>query len=313
MGKRDKTGRLFFSDEEVFAELMNLHIYGGKQVVKETNLKILSRSYPLYGTGGADKERDVIMRDERSRIRYGLELQDKSDFTMTERVRMYDACEYEEQIRTLAKIHKKRKKDGILPEDRNRIHVNDRIDPVVTMVLYLGEGKWKGRDHLSELFGIDDELKELLGPVMPEEYIRIVEADYVDPKQYSTELHAFFKAMQCRGNKQALDEVMEEDEFHQLSWEAQEAISAYLNIPELWKKVKKEGIEMCQAYQELKEDWKNEGMEKGIKEGKRKGKREERTAIIQRMIKKGLDEDQIINLIECTKAEYARAVKLGKR
>lgn len=66
-----------------------------------------------------------------------------------------------EQIRTLAKIHKKRKKDGILPEDRNRIHVNDRIDPVVTLVLYLGEGKWKGRDHLSELFGIDDELKEL--------------------------------------------------------------------------------------------------------------------------------------------------------
>lgn len=75
-------------------------------------------------------------------------------------------------------------------------------------------------------------------------------------------------------------------------------------------------MEMCQAFRELEEDWQNEGMEKGIKEGikegKRKGKREERTAIIQRMIKKGLDEDQIINLIECTKAEYAKAAKTAK-
>lgn len=305
MGKRDKTGRLFFSDEEVFAELMNLHIYEGKQVIKEANLKILPRSYPLYGTGGADKERDVLMRDERSRIRYGLELQDESDLTMTERVRMYDACEYEEQIRTLAKIHKKRKKDGILPEDRNRIHVNDRIDPVVTLVLYLGEGKWKGRDHLSELFGIDDELKELLGDIMPDDHIRVVEADYVDPEQYSTELRAFFKAMQCRKNKKELYELMRTEEFQQLSGEAQEAIASHLKNPKLLKKMKEEkNMEMCQAFRELEEDWQNEGMEKGIKEGK--------LQVVRQMIKEGLDKAIILKCTQCTEAEYAKAAKTAK-
>ena len=52
----------------------------------------------------------------------------------------------------------------------------------------------------------------------------------------------------------------------------------------------------CQAYQELKEDWKNE----------------ERTVIIRQMIREGLDKAIILKCTQCTEAEYAKAAKTAK-
>jgi len=38
MGKKDMTGRTFFSDRERFAELINVHLYHGEKILLPENL-----------------------------------------------------------------------------------------------------------------------------------------------------------------------------------------------------------------------------------------------------------------------------------
>ncbi|MCH5279895.1 MAG: hypothetical protein J1E61_00390 [Lachnospiraceae bacterium] len=128
------------------------------------------------------------------------------------------------------------------------------------------------------------------------------------PEQYTTELRAFFRAMQCRGDKRRLDELMGTEEFRQLSEEAQMAIATHLNISELETEVRG-GKKMCRAYEELKKDWRQEGRQEGRKEGIETGKTEEKLQVIQQMIKEGLDEALIQRVTRCTEAEYAKAVR----
>lgn len=60
---------------------------------------------------------------------------------------------------------------------------------------------------------------------------------------------------------------------------------------------------MCKAFQDL--------MKEERRNGKREGKREEKLLIIHRMIKSGCDEVFINKMTNCTKEEYAAAVKLN--
>lgn len=304
MGKIDQTGRLFFGDEEVFAELINVHIYGGKQVVNKANLIKIEKDYPLYRTKGRDKERDILMRDKRSHIRYGLELEIGPDYSMPERVYLYDACDYEKQIRKIIKPRDNNGEDFNFSENKSGFQKGDRIDPVITLVLYLGEGRWKGRNHLSELFRINSELKDLLGQELPDIHIRLIEADYVDPEQYSTELKIFFRAMQYRRNKEKLRRLMRSEEFQKISGEAEEAIRACLGHKQLSDKMKKGKMPMCKAIDGMLKDSEKAGMKKGLEK--------ERTTIVQKMIKEGLDKAIILKCTQCTEAEYARAAKAAK-
>lgn len=95
MGKMDVKDRPFFSDAGRFAELINRNIYHGKKILLPENLELLRRRYPsLSGTSG-NKERDVLMRDKRGNICYGMEIETESDCSMPERIMTYEACEYE--------------------------------------------------------------------------------------------------------------------------------------------------------------------------------------------------------------------------
>lgn len=48
------------------------------------------------------------MYDERKKIYYGLEIETESDYSIPERIMVYDVSEYEEQIK---EIHKKNKEN----------------------------------------------------------------------------------------------------------------------------------------------------------------------------------------------------------
>ena len=40
---------------------------------------------------------------------------------------------------------------------------SDIFLPTVTVVLYLGEGRWQGRIKLSQMFGMSEDVKNLIG------------------------------------------------------------------------------------------------------------------------------------------------------
>lgn len=212
MGRKDIAGKEFFADCERFAELMNVIVYNGGDVVRADNLIRLERTYPSPLRDG-EKSRDILMKDTVQNICYGLELE--------------------------------------------------------------------------------------------------TEADYVDAGMCKTDLREFFHALQCRTDKGKLRALLHTEQFRNLKEETEWAIAVYLDRKKLTKKMKREGIGMCQALDELMEDkkWegKREGKREGMREGKQAGRKEEKRAIIRRMLQEGMDKALIRRVADCTEAEVEMA------
>ena len=169
MSDKDITEKLLESYNDVFADIVNVLLFDGRQLVREDALDDADR---LSEYKAADElhgqERDVakFWRGEGD-IRiclYGLENQTGIDTDIPLRVVSYDGAGYRAQL--LAdkdKDGKKRKKPRF---------------PVVTLVLYFGEDKWKRPRSLLECLKIPDELK----PYVSDYKVNVFEIAWLPPE-----------------------------------------------------------------------------------------------------------------------------------
>lgn len=308
MGRKDIVGRDYFSDRERFAEILNVHLYYGNQVVSAESLICRQRSYPSLAEVYGEKSRDILVEDTWRRINYGMELETESDYSMPERIMVYDACEYEQQIRKIYKQHREKNDFNDYGEKKSRLKMTDYLHPTVTFVMYLGEGHWEGKTRISEMFQITDQDMEFLDSKLHDYDFLLLEADYVNPEDYQTDLKEFFQAMQCRRDRQRLRKLLKSENFMDLRPETELAIASHLNVKKLVHKMKKEKLPMCKAFDDLMKEERQNGKKEGRREGKREGKRQERFLIIKRMYKKGIEETLIREITGCTKKEFATAV-----
>ena len=317
------TGRVFFSDKERFAELLNLHLYHGAKVLSSENLVQRKREYSSLADVYGQKNRDILMEDTKNRICYGVELETEADYSMPERIMVYDACEYEHQIRAICRKHQEEGTFEEFRDRKSRMKKEDFLLPTVTVVLYLGEGHWEGKRRLTDLFPLPVYAAESSGNGICDYTFSLLEADFLSTEDHRTDLKEFFQAMQCRQDRERLKKLLRSDGFQRLGPETELAIAAHLNIRRLVRRMRKGEVPMCKAFDDLmQEERRNgrkegmergieKGLEKGIKKGKKEGKKEgnkaERLGIIGRMKKEGLEEAQIIRLTRCTKEEHAAA------
>ncbi|MCM1216737.1 MAG: hypothetical protein NC331_05315 [Lachnospiraceae bacterium] len=302
MGKIDILDKRFFEDRTRFAELVNTEIYRGERILVPHELESLRRSYPSLGTVSGEKTRDVLMRDRKHDICYGLEIETESDYSMPQRVMVYDASEYEHQIREIHKIHKEKGEYVDYRSRKSRMQQDDFLIPVLTMVLYLGEGQWKGKRGLLELLRISPELRKQLGSRFQDYEFPLIEADCVDPKNYDTDLREFFQAMQCRGNLSRLEELFHKEGREKLNHETELVISAHLGDRRLFQQVE-EGVLMCKALEDLSK----REREIGRQEGTKQGAKQEKERVLRKMLQAGLEESLIMNILNCTKEEVTAA------
>ncbi len=304
MGRKDIAGKAYFSDGKRFAELMNEHLYHGNRILTAKNLIKREWGYPSLPGVYGEKERDILMEDVVQKIYYGMELETASDHSMPERIMVYDACEYERQIRAICRSHHERKEYKNFYEKKSRMIEEDYLLPTVTVVLYLGEGHWQGRTRLSELFGISEQNRKQLGMRLHEYDFLLIEADYVNAEIYQTDLRQFFQAMQCRKDRKKLRDLLRADDFAHLAPETELAIATHLQVRKLVNKMRREEMSMCKAFDDLmKEERRN-----GKIEGRREAEKKIRKKIIKKMYRKGMEETLIREITECTKKEFAAAV-----
>ncbi len=297
MGKKYIMDRPFFSDRERFAELVNAVLYGGRQILLPVNLVLHRRKYPSLSSAGGESERDVLMEDAVQNICYGIEIETESDYSMPERVINYDVCDYGFQMRELDRGHRAKKDYSSYRERKSRMKKSDFLCPVVTIVLYLGEGHWEGGQKLSQMFHLSSGLRELLGTNLHDYDFPLIEADFVDPALFDTDLRAFFQAMQCRRDRDKLKDLLQTQAFRCLSSEAERVIARHLHIKSLICRMEKEELPMCKAFDDL--------MKEERSEGKREGKREEKLRIIRQMAQAGFEETMIRRITKCTREELA--------
>ena len=126
MGEKDIAEKTLEAWNDVFADIVNVLLFKGKQVVKEDELEAATPTSAFKaGKKLHQQERDVAKFWKNGEIKIsllGFENQSIADPKMPLRVISYDGASYKQQL-----LDKKLKKNF----------------PVVTLVLYFGEEHWK--------------------------------------------------------------------------------------------------------------------------------------------------------------------------
>ena len=142
MGQKDIAEKTLEAYNDVFADIVNVLIFNGKQTIKEKDLEDETPRSCIKIDGKLhEQERDVAKFWKNSNIRialYGLENQTEPDVDMPLRISSYDGAAYKEQL---------------LNDERKERY------PVVTLVLYFGSNHWNKPKTLYERLIISDELK----------------------------------------------------------------------------------------------------------------------------------------------------------
>lgn len=272
MGKKNIVWNDYISQRERFADFFNGMVFQGRQLVLPENLiELDSKLWRRHQTRKSYHEyiRDTVKlwNYEGKRYILSLEPEELFHYALPVKYMNYESLEYDRQYKEVMKRHRE-KQDLTSDEYLSGFAVSDRLMPVVTIGVYLGERKWNGFSRLSEMTGmteISGEVKECIAPFLNEFHVNRVDIHMLETSDiFQTDLREVFGFLKRQGNKEKLKRYVEENEgFRHLREDAYDVLSIYGGNENL--SLRKEeyrtegGIDMCTALRELVEDAKEEG------------------------------------------------------
>lgn len=290
--KTDTTTKDYISDADVFADIFNYYIYGGRQVILPEQLKECDTTKIAlpYGADGqrvpVQKFRDVQKLYtgktgmELELIIYGAENQTEIHYAMPVKNNLYDALDYTAQVEQIAKLHKRKReqekeKKPSHGEFLSGFWKEDRLIPSVTVTIYFGSDEWDGPLSLFDMMTVTDSdvLKcidnyhvHLIAPaLMADEEIMKFQSSF-------REVMLFIKYSKDKGK---LNEILKSNEkrFRQLERRAVDVIEVITNSGIKYGENEEE-VDVCQAIQEMRRESEQEGRRLGEQEGRLKASKE---------------------------------------
>ena len=286
--EKDSLTKRFMERPEVFADAFNLLIYDGEKVIQPSELKALDTT-EIAIPYGADsdaapeqKYRDVFksrvaMMDGRAAyLLLGVENQSEIHYAMPVRNMVYDALQYSAQVAAKAKAHRKEKNstDGqkiSSGEYLSGFYRNDKLIPVITLVIYFGANEWDGPVTIHEML---EESDDKILRLTPDYRINLVSPASLTENQaekLSSDLKEVMLFVKYSRDKRKLLELLDTDEhFKAIDIDTAHVIKALTgtNI----KINHSEGeINMCQAIEDMRNEAMEQGLEKGMEQGLEKG------------------------------------------
>ena len=269
MAEKDITEKNLEALNDVFADIVNVLLFKGEQVINEKDLEADTTKSMFKADGKIhEQERDVSKFWKNGEIRIsilGIENQTAQDSDMPLRVISYDGASYKQQL--LDKNQKKRY-------------------PVATLVLYFGtEEKWSKAKHLYDCFEIPEKLK----PFVNDYKINVFNIAFLSPKTISMFksdfkiIAEYFRAKRLnqkyKGSKEKLKHANE-------TLKMFSALTGDNSFEKVYNEgnSKKGGITMCDVVERIRNDGITEGINKGILEGRIEGRTEEQERIIMNLI-----------------------------
>jgi hypothetical protein len=298
----DVKAKKYMRQPIIFADVFNYFIYDGETAIKAEQLRELDTtelSLP-FGSNGktvtVQKYRDVlknviVMADDK--IAYalilGIENQTSIHYAMPVRNMIYDALNYSAQVSKKANEHRQKKDYQTKEEFLSGFHREDKLIPVVTLVVYFGQEPWDGPISIHEMLAecddrvlryVPDYKINLVAPIsMTEEEINKFKSDF---KQLSTVIH-------YSNDKNTLKaRLLSDNKFKCLDFLTYDLISSVTSI-KVKNRVNKKGVvNMCKAVEEMLEDSKLEGRVEGRAEGRAEGRKEGIIKNLKDMLAAGL-------------------------
>ena len=200
--KPDTVLKLYWSDNEQFADLFNAVLFDGRQVILPEELEDVDteESTVLEHKEYAESikaSRDNIKIQKKSTVYgvqfvlLGLESQEHIHYAMPMRIMGYDYGSYKKQYDSNAK--KYQSSEG-LDEDEflSKMKKTDKFVLVITVVVYYGEKPWDGAESLHEMLNIPEEMKQFVNDYK----MILVEARENDLKLHNINNQDFFNLME---------------------------------------------------------------------------------------------------------------------
>lgn len=261
MGQKDIAEKILEAHNDVFSDIVNVLLFGGRRILKAEELEDQSPN-AFYKADGAlhELERDVAKRWKKGNIRVacvGLENQTSADADMPLRVMGYDGAEYRSQ---LLASH----------EAKNRY-------PVVTLVLYYGyKEHWNQPTSLKARLDIPPEFD----PFVNDYKINLFEIAYLTREQVQL-FQSDFRIVadyfvQMRENGDYIPDAKQISHVQE-TMQLLSAMTQDNRFEEAYHNTAEGGPQnMCEVLDRIESRGRQEGRREGRQEGRREGRQEGR-------------------------------------
>lgn len=310
MGKKENITTEYLEKPEVFADLFNGYVFGGKQIIKPDALRVVDRRVKVFLADdrikGAKNTYEIIKR-ERDIVRevevdgkllrlavLGVEQQTNIDYSMALRTLTYDTLEYLKQAKAIEQQHK-RKRDVRGNEYLSCFKKEDVLIPTITIVFYTGKEKWDASKDLKGLFGDAPYLEEMI-PFMVSSPLNLISVyDVADTSKYHGELRKVFDLLKYVDDDVAMDDFVKKNynAYSGLDMTTARLLTLLLDMEfdEVVNQDEKDGgFNVCKALEDMK-------MKSNLK-GRAEGRAEGEATVIVNMLNKGMSCEEISALTD---------------
>ena len=276
MGVQNAATRQYMENRDIFADLCNYYIYDGKPVVQPEQLR------PLDGTeltileqrnGNLKeklKQRDLLMSvsamtDETTAYMIvGVENQSKVHYAMPVRNMLYDASRYNQQVRMLSKELTTNQADSSSAAFLSGGSKNIKLLPLVTLVVYFGTDPWDGPRSLHEMLHVEHEEILQYAADYKLQLIAPYHLSDEDLEKFQSNLKEVLSFIKYEKDKDKISDLMQRDAFKALDKDAAMVLNTCTRLKLPIEDYEEMGeVNMCQAWEEIKEDCRIEGRQEG--------------------------------------------------
>jgi len=265
--KPDMELKNFWRNNERFADLCNAVLFQGRETLKPEDLEELDSDVSGIIFSKENRESILRTRDIVKKIAYGTEFvivgienQTQVHYAMPLRVILYDGLGYLKQFEEIKAKRKKSKEAQTGAEFLSEFGKNDKLAPIITLVIYYGNTPWDGPLSLHDMLY---EMTEPIKNLVSNHQMKLVQirndTEYVfhneDVKLFFLIARAFF-----HNDKEMVTKITKET---LLKRDLIKAIGKVIKSNELIQYVEKdqkEELDMCEIFEELRAEGKAEGM-----------------------------------------------------
>lgn len=305
MAEKDIAEKTFIALNDVFADIFNVLVFKGKQIVTADSLEdIMSISqYKADDEKLHEQERDTFKLWKGRGVNLilaGMENQTQPDKDMPFRIISYDGASYRSQLL--------KRKEKINDGQVQLVAIKERY-PVITLVLYFGSEPWKYSTSLIDCFEpelANDEVSVILKNYISDYKVNLFDIPRLTPEEVKLfksdfRIVADYFVNSCNKDDYEPDSMIitHVDEFLKLM-KVLTGDSRYEELCSSFTEFERQGgISMCKV------------LDARERKGLEKGDASRLVSMVDSFIKKnGVSFDKALNMLSVTLEEYEAAKKL---
>lgn len=232
LGVKNTVTTKYMRQNEIFADAFNYFVYGGEQVINPENLEELDTC--------------EVEIENQSNIHYAMPVKNM----------VYDALQYAKQVEAAVASHKVSGdyKGADSDEYLSGFMKEDRLLPVVTLVIYFDSKEWSGPLSIHDMFDKRDARVLALVPDYKINLLAPASIEDEDFGKFQSSLKEVLSFIKYARDKDELKKVLDADEsFRHLGREEVDVLNACVGA-KIAVKEGEEAVDVCLAIQQMNEE-----------------------------------------------------------